>query len=313
MKFLASFLLIVFINACSYPSLSSEQLADSNNNPESILKIWALSDIQPRAKSQRLEFSKAIEDIDSNISDIDFVIVGGDLVNRAKRGEFEWYLETRERSSVKEWHEIAGNHDLKSDNGKLYKQIINPVFHYSFSKGNILFIMMSDEQKGSPTEISEETFVWWKGLVAANQDKIIVVVSHAPVEGSGIPMSETRRRRITDSKRFREVLKKYHVDVWLNGHVHVPHWFADNVIKNESLGGTVFVNLAAIRTEAFGVKSSESRMISFTCDSNQFRVRSRNHTNGSFNSSLESVFELSKPYLCDGEGFSIEKGTKFDK
>jgi hypothetical protein len=50
---------------------------------------------------------------------------------------------------------------------------------YTVEKGNILFIFMSNEDKGKATVISDETFKWWKNLVINNQDKIIVTITHA--------------------------------------------------------------------------------------------------------------------------------------
>lgn len=287
---LACLFVFIFLSKISYPDdPTSETLA-----------IWALSDIQPRNHAQRIDFVQAVEDINTNIPGINIAIVAGDLVHIANPDDYEWYLSVRGRSYIKEWYEIAGNHDLKGDTGgRLYKKYINPKTHYSFTKGNILFILMSDEEKGSPTEIADKTFLWWKELVENNQDKIIVVVTHAPLEGSGIPFSDTRRRQILQSERFREVLKKNTVDLWLSGHVHVPQWFAGNVGRVSSLGGTVFVNVAAIRREAFGIKPPESRIIVFTCGSREVQIRSRNHRNSSFTSSLDMTYRLSKPYICE--------------
>ncbi|MEM4658496.1 MAG: metallophosphoesterase [Candidatus Methanosuratincola sp.] len=289
---LVCLLVFLFSSDVSYPE-------DPNSKT---LAIWALSDIQPRNHAQRIDFAQAVEDINENLPGIDIAIVAGDIVHSANADDYEWYLSVRGRSYIKEWHEIAGNHDLKGDTGgRLYRKYVNSRTNYSFTKGNVLFILMSDEEKGSPTEISDETFLWWKKLVEDNQDKIIVVVTHAPLEGSGIPLSDTRRRQILHSERFREVLEKYTVDLWLSGHVHVPQWFAGDIGRVPSLGGTVFVNAAAIRREAFGLKPPESRIIIFTCGSREVQIRSRNHRNSSFTESLDRTYRLSKPYICESQ------------
>lgn len=298
MRLLFTILCMLFASSCSLSVPSSAELSGFSEPSDRVFEIWALSDIQPKRKSQWKQFRRAVEDVNQNIPKIDLAIVAGDLVDRSRAGEFESYLEIRSESYIGRWQEIAGNHDLKSDGGTLYTKSINPLLHYHFTVGNVLFLMMSDEQRGSPTELSDETFGWWKGMVEDNQDKIVVVVTHAPLEGSEVPMSDTRRRRITGSERFRRVLMEHRVDLWLNGHVHVPHWFAGNVGKPDSLGGTVFVNLAAVREEAFGFKDSESRVISFVCGSDKVRVRSRNHTKRKFSKQLERVFALSKKFEC---------------
>jgi 3',5'-cyclic AMP phosphodiesterase CpdA len=262
------------------------------------LKIWALSDIQPRNNEDKQVFKNAITDVNNHIPGIDMVIVAGDIANKGKSETYDWYLSNREFSYIKDWNEIAGNHDLKTDLGKFFLEDIKPNFNYSLAKGNILFIFMSDEQRGKPTEISDETFNWWKDLVINNQDKIIVVVTHAPLDGSGIPFSGLRDRQIIDSGRFTEVLKKYKVDLWLSGHLHLPHYLA-NTVQKEEYNGTIFVSISSIRPEFFKIKNSESRVITFLCDWNYVLIQARDHYKKTFDENLSSVYQLSKKYKCE--------------
>ena len=294
------FFVLLIVCAC-YLGKSVNSKTDENiwKNPQNTLKIWLLSDIQPKNRGQKQQFQKAINDINKNVSDIDFAIVAGDIVQQANEEDFDWYLSMKPSSYIKEWYEIAGNHDVKWDNGVLYKKKINEKFNYSFVKRNILFIFMSDELTSSETDISDETFNWWKGLVINNQDKIIVTITHAPLEGSGIPFSSFRRRQIKDSKRFTDVLEKYRVDIWLSGHVHIPQWFPNDVGKSKKYNGTMFINVAGIRKEALGLKQSESRIMTFECGSNEVLLKSRNHTERGYNQGLDAVFKLSRQYKCE--------------
>ena len=294
-----SFALLIVCACYLGKSVNSKTDLDAFNNPQNTLKIWLLSDIQPKNQGHKKQFQKAINDINKNVPDIDFAIVAGDIVQQANEEDFDWYLSTKPSSYIKEWYEIAGNHDVKRDNGELYKKKINEIFNYSFVKGNMLFIFMSDEITSSETDISDETFSWWRDLVINNQDKIIVTVTHAPLEGSRILFSSFRRRQIKDSKRFTEVLEKYRVDIWLSGHVHVPQWFPNVVGKSEKYNGTMFINVAGIRPEALGLKQSESRIMIFVCGSNKVLLKSRNHTEREFNKELETVFEVSKEFKCE--------------
>ncbi len=268
------------------------------NDPQRTIKIWVLSDIQPRNNEDRDAFKDAITDVNNNIPGIEMAIVAGDIANRAKPETYDWYLSTRELSYIKDWNEIAGNHDLKTDLGKLFREEINQNFNYSLTKGNILFIFMSDEERGKPTEISDETFNWWKDLVINNQDKIIVVVTHAPLDGSGIPFSRFRDRQIIDSGRFTDVLKKYKVDLWLSGHLHLPHYLA-NVVQKEEYNGTMFVSISSIRPEFLDIKHSESRVITFLCGWDYALIQARDHDKRQFDENLSSVYQLSKKYRCE--------------
>jgi predicted MPP superfamily phosphohydrolase len=295
-------LLIPFILCVCYLKEVSSLKTNENiwSNPKNSLSIWALSDIQPKKQKQRKEFERAIEDINQNVPGIDLAIVAGDILQEVSEEGFDWYIRTRNLSYIKEWYEIMGNHDLNPDDGMLYQKRIREDFHYSILKGNILFIFMSDEVKSSATDISDETFNWWRDLVVNNQDKIIVTVTHAPLEGSRIPFSTLSRRQITDSKRFTDVLKKYRVDIWLSAHLHVPEWFPNDINRVNKYNETLFINVAGIRTEALGLKQSESRIITFVCGSDRVLVRSRNHTLEAYNTDLDVVFNVSKEYKCEG-------------
>jgi Icc-related predicted phosphoesterase len=293
------FLSLVFCAFYLDGSVNSESAENTRNSSQSTLKIWVLSDIQPKNQEQKKQFQQAIYDINKNVSDIDFAIIAGDIVDRANEIDFDWYLSTKELSYVKEWYEIAGNHDVKRDNGVLYKKKINEKFNYSITKGNILFIFMSDELTSSETDISDETFNWWRDLVINNQDKIIVTVTHAPLEGSEIPFSSFSRRQIKGSKRFTDILKKYKVDIWLSGHVHLPQWFPNDIVEKNKYNGTMFINVAGIRTEALGLKQSESRILTFICGSDIVFLQSRNHTEKGYNKDLEAGFKVSKEFKCE--------------
>ncbi len=197
-------------------------------------------------------------------------------------------------SYIKEWYEIAGNHDVK-DGGMLYRKKIKSNLHYSFTKGNILFIFMSDEKRSKETNISDETFRWWQDLVVNNQDKIIVVVTHAPLKNT-LPISTWKIRQIKDSERFKEVMKDYRVDVWLSGHIHFPNNFPGDVT---ALDRTVFVDVSAIRNDFFRSSDIESRILVFLCGSDNLFVRSRNHYREKYDNELDTVLKLSKEYKCE--------------
>nr|NIP38937.1 metallophosphoesterase [Candidatus Dadabacteria bacterium]NIX15565.1 hypothetical protein [Candidatus Dadabacteria bacterium]NIY22305.1 hypothetical protein [Candidatus Dadabacteria bacterium] len=122
---LASFFSLLLI--CSKVSLGAV-------NPDKELKIWFLSDIQPRNENERKDFEKAVKDINKNINDIDLAVVAGDIVNTTTEQSFDWYIDTRNKSYIKNWYEIAGNHDLKPDEGVLYKEKLNKELYYTASE-----------------------------------------------------------------------------------------------------------------------------------------------------------------------------------
>jgi len=299
---LFSLLLFLIQSSCYIGYTSGDELSWANwFDSENTLTLWALADIQPRNRGHEEAFEIAITDINDNVPNIDLAIVAGDIVNETKEETFDWYVQTRDGSYIEEWYEIIGNHDLKTDRGKLFREKLREEVNYSVLKGNILFIFMSDSQRGKPTEISDEVFNWWKDLVVNNQDKIIVVTTHAPLEDSGIPFSSFRDRQIINSERFDEVLKEYQVDLWLSGHLHLPHGMMNNIVEKDKFDGTIFVHISSIRPEIMGLKESESRLLTFVCGSDKVLIRVRNHKDGRFLPNQDRIFTLSKEYECKDE------------
>ncbi|WP_462136916.1 metallophosphoesterase family protein [Candidatus Mycalebacterium sp.] len=262
-----------------------------------VFKVWALADTQPTHPSHRRAFENAVEDLNRNTRGVHMAFVAGDIVNSASEEVFDWYLATRSKSYIVPWHEIAGNHDVKPDGGALFRKKIGK-FNKTVLRGNILFIFISDEDGTKPTVISNKVFEWWKKTVENNRDKIVVVMTHAPLEGSSIVFSGLRDRQIAGSERFTEVLKKEKVDLWLSGHLHVPHFFPRTVKKKENLNGVVFVHISSIRPEVGGLKHPESRFLAFYCGTDKVSVFSRNHKKRKWQNRHAKHFTLSKTIEC---------------
>jgi 3',5'-cyclic AMP phosphodiesterase CpdA len=297
-------ILVLFLiqSSCYIGYSSGDEYTQANwFNSENTLTLWALADIQPTNRGHEEAFEIAITDMNDNVPNIDMALVAGDIVNETTEESFDWYVRTRNNSYIKEWYEIIGNHDLKTDMGKLFREKLREEVNYSIVKGNILFIFMSDSERGKATEISDETFEWWKDLVINNQDKIIVVTTHAPLEDSGIPFSSFTDRQVINSQRFTEVLKDYQVDIWLSGHLHIPHGVMNNIVEKEKYDGTIFVHISSIRPELMGLKESESRVITFACGSDKVLIQVRNHKEGVFVPNQNRVFQLSKKYIYNSE------------
>lgn len=268
-----------------------------NSSSGESFAIWALSDIQPREEEEYAYFEKSIEDVNRNIRGINLAIVGGDLIHWSKSPDvFQWYLDARGKSYIDNWYEIAGNHDQKD--GENYLKYIKKPLHYSVSAGNILILLLSDENKEAETVIGERAFKWWRGMVIKNQDNIIITVTHAYLAQSGLFGAIVPSRNIRDSKRFADVLKKYRVDIWLCGHAHVPHWIHTRIKIKKSLGGTIFINVSAIRGNLF--KNPESCLLFFKNRSATVLIRSRDHYDREYNECLDVSFKLSRPFRWNG-------------
>jgi len=282
--------------------LSGKELTEADwFVPGETLTVWALSDTHIKDEKHMKPFRNAVEDVNDNVPNVDMAINAGDVAHFPKAESYDLYIKTRDGSYIKEWYEIIGNHDYKTDKGNIFREKLRGGgdVNYTVEKGNILFIFMSNEDRGKATVISDETFEWWKDLVIKNQDKIIVVTTHAPLKGSGITFSGLKPRQIVDSKRFREVLKEYKVDIWFSGHLHMPQELFGMIVRQKNLNGTVFIEISSIRPDLGGIKEPQSRVLTFACGSDKVLVRSRNHERRFFTPGLDKVITLSKPYECD--------------
>ncbi len=284
--------IIICIAALFFSGLFCAHTNEENIQFRDSFIIWAHSDIQPRSPEEKVQYEKAITDISNNFAAVDMAIMAGDIVQFSHFDEiYTWYIRTRKKAPVKEWHDIAGNHDWRAI--ELYKKYVNKQLHYSVTKGNLLILMMSNEIPGRPTYISDETFTWWKDMVIKNQDKIIITVTHGALKDSGIMASHLDRLIILDSKRFTDILKKYRVDIWLSAHSHFPGWMANMHNKNKDTGNTVFIDLGAIREDF--LTQSESVLFFFRQDSSSAIMKRRDHSSGKYMSD-DFIIPLSHPF-----------------
>ena len=154
--------------------------------------------------------------------------------------------------------------------------------HYSFVAGNILFLMMGDRNDGGPPKgrsefggwpagaVTRETFDWWRRMVEAHQDKIIVTCAHHVLRDTTVASGAWEGVRSqfhreyddargasylywvgdeTDATAFQDYLQSHPraIDLWLAGHTHThPDDRYGNKSHIESRWGVTFVNVAAL-------------------------------------------------------------------
>ena len=225
----------------------------------------------------------------------------------------------------RKWVDPTGEHTRYSevDSAKRPYPIEGTWERYSFRAGNLLFLMMSDinepTQKvgrgtlgGNPGGVvTGETFEWWKRMVEANQDSIIISAHHyvlkettvASGEWEGIRKSPDGKWRShyhgykprgtpkgasylywVDSKPDAQAFERYLADhpgavaIWLAGHTHTnPDDTYGNKSHIETRWGTHFINVAALsRYHARLTTLPMSRLLTFK--GSELRVQCYLHT-----------------------------------
>ncbi len=261
-----------------------------------------LSDIQPPTLADRRFFEQAIADVNDHVTEVELAVIAGDLMkSRSQDEDFAWFLNIRNRSQVRRWYEIAGNHDVRSE--PLFHRYFPRPSHYAVAFGNILLLLLSDELPSSKTEVSDEAFTWWRDMVLKNQDRIIITVSHGQLKNSGLLGSSLASRQIEGSERFEKVLRQARVAVWASGHTHLPQGLPGTMSIKEDLGGTCFVNVSAIDTGS--IMHSQSRFFFFQEGSDTLLIRSRNHSLGRFDAELDIFLTLDTPLVFSDQEPSV--------
>lgn len=150
------------------------------------IKVWVWSDSQPVTGDEWKRLEKAIEDSDENMRP-DISLVLGDLVDHGAVEEFKKAKEYLDNSdlSLENFYELAGNHEFGpyfTGDHSNYRRHIENDLRYKLRIGNVLFVFISDERPGSPGDISDETFEWWKNVVKSNQENYnIITLAHHPL------------------------------------------------------------------------------------------------------------------------------------
>jgi len=217
---------------------------------------------------------------------------------------------------------------------------------YSFRVGNMVFLLMSDINEPSQTigrgdlggnpagVVTGETFAWWKEMVAANADSIVISAHHymlkdttvASGEWEGMQKDEDGNWKSgyhghkplgapkgasylyfvdskPDAKAFEGYLETHtgSVDVWLGGHTHTnPDDTCGDKSHVETKWGTHFINVAAVSRYHGSANISMSRLLTFTPGSDEVRVRCYMHMSDyapqGWYDRAERVLKLSRPF-----------------
>jgi len=300
----ALYLIVIFFSILTpIQSKNNHLLLPHNSNRNQYLIIWAHSDIQPRNKKERDDYEFVINDIVKNLPYIDTAIVAGDIIHNKKNCymDYEWFLNVRKKAKIPFWYEITGNHDSRDI--ETYTKYIKKPLQYAVITGNLLIIFLSDEDGKLATAISDRAFRWWRKMVIDNQDMIIITITHSNLPESNLFLSDISLLSISNSSRFAEVLEKYHVDIWLAGHIHLPSLWGLNERRVKELNNTQFINISRIRRD-FGMHS-ESRFLIFKKESPYITIKTRDHIRHMFIKKREINLKLRSQFKYNNKSQEI--------
>lgn len=227
----------------------------------------------------------------------------------------QWWFRT--------WIDPTGENTQVSgvDNARRPWPVTGTWERYSFEIGNILVLMMGDRNDGGPPagraerggypagRVTSETFAWWRKMVEANPDRIIISCHHHMLEdttvasglGEGVQMDvragHTYHGNFADgapegssfiyflddqphARAFEGYLGQHPgaIDLWLGGHTHA---YPDDTFGRRShierKWEVGFVNASALTRHHAG-KAPLSRLFTFEEGSDQVRVQCYLHS-----------------------------------
>jgi hypothetical protein len=218
---------------------------------------------------------------------------------------------------------------------------------YAFRVGNLLFLLMSDRNEPSQTVgrgtlggnpggvVSGETFAWWRSMVKANPEAIIVSVHHYVLKDTTVASGawegmqkddqghwQPRYHRhwaqgtpqgasylywvdsVPDAQAFERYLAAHPgaVQLWLGGHTHThPDDTYGGKSHIEQKWGTYFLNVCALtRYHAPRTTMPMSRLLTFVDGSPDVRVQCYLHTSQyapqGWYAQAERRLHLAKPF-----------------
>lgn len=221
---------------------------------------------------------------------------------------------------------------------------------YSFRIGNVLFLMMSDINEPSQTigrgplggnpggVVSGETFRWWKRMVEANPDSIIISTHHYMLKETTVASGEWEGMKKDaqgnwvsgyhgykdqgtpigasylywvdsrpDAQAFEHYLAEHPgaVDIWLGGHTHThPDDTCGGRSHVEKRWGTWFINAACLSRFHGPANVPKSRLLRFHDGSREVDVGCYMHTDEflpqGWYEKARSRLRLQRPFHRDG-------------
>ena len=217
---------------------------------------------------------------------------------------------------------------------------------YSFRVGNLLFLMMSDINEPSQTigrgdlggnpagVVRGETFAWWRGMIEANPDSVIVSAHHYMLKETTVASGEWEGMQkkedgswmsryhgykplgaprgasylyfvdsVPDAQAFEGYLAEHRgaIDLWLGGHTHThPDDTCGGKSHVERKWGATFVNAACLSRYHGSLNVPKSRLLTFRAGSPDVRVQCYMHTSEflpqGWYQAAERTVSLSRPF-----------------
>ncbi len=234
--------------------LFTPYVAPSTDDPIDVLDssvkltytLWADPQISNYMPEREPRFRAAAEDLGNASTDIDALILVGDIAENGLQCEYEVVTNHLADSGVKNYLFAVGNHDVRL---RLYKQVVSRFtefqnnlndkaesdlaidkLNYTYEINGYTFIVMgTDRTEFEESYFGEEQLKWLDSTLAAKakDGKPVFVIVHQPLALThGLPLTwgngtNKKAGHVGEqSDELEAIMNKYKNVIMLNGHLH---------------------------------------------------------------------------------------------
>ena len=284
--------------------------------PQADFSFAAISDIHIRATGSNLtRFQKFLKDIKTADSDVQAVLVAGDLTENGSANEFESYWNTVKKSAPKGTVVLSalGNHDArgnflgsdsKQTRWKLAKSLYldglndylgtsytDTYYHKEISGYDFIVMNTEDADKDTAT-ISETQQRWLKSrlekISSAKPGKPIFIMLHQPLPLTHPGTTDLNSTVGASGKGIKSVIENYPQVIFLSGHIHNGIGYSD--IINDGKG--IYIDLPSSENNSRG-NTSLTLVYYVSIYGNIVRFRVRDFQSGEWLDEHEKVTFIS--------------------
>jgi hypothetical protein len=235
-----------------------------------------MSDLHLGYRSRGLDgarwFARALDDLDRNVRSIDYALTLGDITHDGDRGSLSRYLELRDRSTITDWFELAGNHEHHRGGIAHYQELVGSSAPYLHIDGNMVWLFVSDDNKHCSGIVSEHSREWLHERLARHRDKVIILCTHQPPPDT-VRRSDEHYFSLHPHGAVTEILERYPIALHVCGHEHHRPYGRGCISEG---GETPVINVASIN-HAYETGDSGSMILEIEDGGKEIIARRRNH------------------------------------
>ena len=190
------------------------------------MRIIQLSDLHIRGDEYNLfglnplyRFQKAIESINKNYPEAEFIVITGDLAHKSNLNAYKQIKEIIETSKIKV-KLLIGNHDNREDFYSVFPNTpkYNGFVNYTYEKDDHLFIFLDTKIANSHAgDMCEIRYKWLENILKSTEKNCFIFMHHHPVK---IGIKVIDNINFLSYERFWSTIKNTNVKHIFFGHIH---------------------------------------------------------------------------------------------